>query len=69
MASHSTKSLKRELEQVLADTRKLSAKLGLLIETTDDYDMIRQLKKVDAELLDVQHNLAKAIEMEQQAHG
>lgn len=69
MASHSTRSLKVELEQYLADTRHLSTRLGQLIETTTDYDMIRQLKKIDAELVDFQHNIVIAIEMEDKSHG
>lgn len=69
MASHSTKSLKLELEKFLADTETISTKLGQLIETATDYDMIRQLKKIDAELMDFQHNIVIAIEMEERAHG
>ncbi len=69
MASHSTKNLKLELEQYLSDTRLLSEKLSRLIETTTDYDMIRQLKKIDAELLDFQHNIVIAIEMEEKGNG
>lgn len=69
MASHSTKSLKLELEQFLADTETISTKLSQLIETATDYDMIRQLKKIDAELMDFQHNIVIAIEMEERAHG
>lgn len=69
MASHSTNSLKRDLEQILSETRNLAAGLGRLIETATDYDLIRQLKKVDAELLDVQHNIAIAIDMEEKTNG
>ncbi len=69
MASHSTKSLKHELEQFLADTEIFSTKLSQLIETATDYDMIRQLKKIDAELMDFQHNIVIAIEMEERSHG
>ncbi len=69
MASHSTKSLKLELEQFLADTEIFSTKLSHLIETATDYDMIRQLKKIDAELMDFQHNIVIAIEMEDKSHG
>lgn len=69
MASHSTKSLKQELEQTLSDTRNLAVNLGRLIETATDYDLIRQLKKVDAELLDVQHNIRIAIDMEEKTNG
>lgn len=69
MASHSTKSLKLELEQFLADTEIFSTKLSQLIEISSDYDMIRQLKKIDAELMDFQHNIIIAIEMEEKSHG
>ena len=69
MASHSTRSLKHELEQFLADTEIFSTKLSQLINTATDYDMIRQLKKIDAELMDFQHNIVIAIEMEERSHG
>lgn len=69
MASHSAKSLRTELEQFLADTKAFSTKLSQLIETTTDYDMIRQLKKIDAELMDFQHNIVIAIEMEERSNG
>ncbi len=69
MVSHSTKSLKLELEQFLADTEVISTKLSQLIEMATDYDMIRQLKKIDAELMDFQHNIVIAIEMEERTHG
>lgn len=69
MASHSTKSIKLELEQFLADSEVFSTKLSQLIETATDYDMIRQLKKIDAELMDFQHNIVIAIEMEDRSHG
>ncbi len=69
MVSHSTKSLKLELEQFLADTEVISTKLSQLIEVATDYDMIRQLKKIDAELMDFQHNIVIAIEMEERTHG
>lgn len=69
MGSHSTKSLKLELEQFLADTHTFSTKLSQLIESTTNYDMIRQLKKIDAELMDFQHNIVIAIELEEKSHG
>ncbi|MBK7090678.1 MAG: hypothetical protein IPH59_02980 [bacterium] len=69
MASHSAKSLRIELEQFLADTQVFSTKLSQLIETTTNYDMIRQLKKIDAELMDFQHNIVIAIDMEEKSHG
>jgi hypothetical protein len=69
VASHSANSLKRDLEQALSDSRNLAASLGRMIETATDYDLIRQLKKVDAELLDVQHNIRIAIEMEEKTNG
>lgn len=69
MASHSAKSIKIELERFLADTQVFSTKLSQLIEATTDYDMIRQLKKIDAELMDFQHNIVIAIEMEEKPHG
>lgn len=64
MASHSAHNLKLELGKVLAESRILAGHVGQLIELTTDYEMIRQLKKIDAELLDVQHNISIALEME-----
>jgi hypothetical protein len=65
VASHSGGKLKAELEHLLSEARELSAELARVLEHTSNYDLVRQLKKVDAEMLDVQHNLALALELEE----
>lgn len=68
MAYHSAQSLKVELRALLGDTRELSQRLQRLIDATGDYDLQRQLKKIDAELLDVQHNINLALEQPVKPH-
>lgn len=65
MASHRAENLRAELENLLNEARELSADLARVLEHTSNYDLVRQLKKVDAEMLDVQHNLALALELEE----
>jgi hypothetical protein len=57
--------VKNTLEEILADAHKLSERLEYALERTTNYDLQRQLKKVDAELIDFQHSLSVAIEMEE----
>jgi hypothetical protein len=49
-----------KLNQVLADAAKLEKSVKELVRQIEDYDLERLLKKVDAELMDVQHNLILA---------
>lgn len=65
MASHRAENLRAELENLLNEARELSADLARVLDHTSNYDLVRQLKKVDAEMLDVQHNLALALELEE----
>lgn len=65
MASHSPDNIKDDLQEVLRSARELSEAIARLLGTTSNYDLMRQLKKVDAEMLDVQHNLMLAIEMQE----
>lgn len=51
------------LEEILEDSQRLSDKLEQALGHTSDYDLRRQLKKVDAELIDFQHSISVAIEM------
>ena len=52
--------LAEELDQVLEDVTMLDKSIQDLVRETEDYDLERLLKKVDAELMDVQHNLILA---------
>lgn len=65
MASHRANNIKDDLQEVLRSARELSEEIARLLGTTSNYDLMRQLKKVDAEMLDVQHNLMLAIEMQE----
>jgi hypothetical protein len=49
-----------KLNQVLEDAKKLEKSVKDLIREIEDYDLERLLKKIDAELMDVQHNLVLA---------
>jgi uncharacterized membrane protein (DUF106 family) len=49
-----------KLNQVLADAAKLEKSVKELVRQIEDYDLKRLLKKIDAELMDVQHNLILA---------
>jgi hypothetical protein len=48
------------LNQILERANRLEKSVKQLIRETEDYDLERLLKKIDAELMDVQHNLALA---------
>jgi single-stranded DNA-specific DHH superfamily exonuclease len=49
-----------KLNFVLEETRKLEKYIKELIREIEDYDLERLLKKIDAELMDTQHNLILA---------
>jgi hypothetical protein len=51
---------KDKVEKLLADTKKCAKTLGDLISDTEDIDLQRILKKIDAQLMDAQHNLVLA---------
>jgi hypothetical protein len=48
------------LNQILEEAEKLQKSLKDIIREIEDYDLERLLKKIDAELMDVQHNLVLA---------
>jgi hypothetical protein len=50
----------KKIDQVLGDAGKLEKSIKELIRETEDYDLQRLLKKIDAELMDVRHNLVSA---------
>jgi hypothetical protein len=49
-----------KLNQVLEDANRLEKSIKELVREIEDYDLERLLKKIDAELMDVQHNLVLA---------
>ncbi|KPL00056.1 MAG: hypothetical protein AMJ90_08910 [candidate division Zixibacteria bacterium SM23_73_2] len=49
-----------KIEKVLKQIQKSADDLEVLISGTNDYDLQRILKKVDAQLMDAQHNLVLA---------
>jgi len=51
---------KEKLEKVLKDIETITEVLESLICDTSDYDLQRILKKIDAQLMDAQHNLTLA---------
>lgn len=63
MGSRKPNLTKKGLEEILAATRGFSSQLERMIDEASDYDFKRQLKKVDAELIDFQHSLAVAIDL------
>ncbi len=48
------------LNQLLKEAGKLEKLTKQLLRQIEDYDLERILKKIDAELMDVQHNLVLA---------
>jgi hypothetical protein len=50
----------KKLDQILETAAKLEKSIKQLVREIEDYDLERLLKKIDAELMDVQHNLALA---------
>jgi cob(I)alamin adenosyltransferase len=50
----------KKISQLLKDANKLEKSIKELLREIEDYDLERLLKKIDAELMDVQHNLALA---------
>ena len=49
-----------KLNQVTEEANKLEKSIKGLIREIDDYDLKRLLKKIDADLMDAQHNLVLA---------
>jgi hypothetical protein len=49
-----------KINQVLGETNKLGKSIKGLIREIEDYDLGRLLKKIDADLMDTQHNLVLA---------
>ena len=65
MGSHRDALIKDELRKMLEEARAIANRLEQWIDLAQDYDLQRQLKKVDAELIDFQHAISVAINMEE----
>lgn len=63
MGSHRDILIKDELRKILDETQSITARLQQWVDLAQDYDFQRQLKKIDAELIDFQHAISVAIDM------
>ncbi len=52
-----------KINRILEEANKLEKSMKGLIREIEDYDLKRLLKKIDAELMDVQHNLVLATKL------
>ncbi|OGC85450.1 MAG: hypothetical protein A2W07_04535 [candidate division Zixibacteria bacterium RBG_16_43_9] len=50
-------STRERIEELIEDAAKLEKKIKRLVTESKDYDLSRLLKKVDAEMMDLQHSL------------
>jgi len=55
--------MEKKLKEIIAATEKAAREIRELIAQTNDYDLQRLLKKVDAELSDTLHDLAIAVRL------
>ena len=65
MGSHRDALIKDELRKMVEEAQAIANRLEQWINLAQDYDFQRQLKKVDAELIDFQHAISVAIKMEE----
>jgi len=65
VGSHRDALIKDELRKMLEEAQAIAKRLEQWIDLAQDYDFQRQLKKVDAELIDFQHAISVAINMEE----
>lgn len=56
-------SATEKLEALLKEAAKLEKGVKRVLSESKDYDLSRLLKKVDAELMDLQHNLNLACQL------
>jgi len=65
VGSHRDALIKDELRKMVEEAQAIANRLEQWIDLAQDYDFQRQLKKVDAELIDFQHAISVAIKMEE----
>ncbi len=56
---------KESLESARELSRELAQRIGRLVDATSDYDLERLLKKIEAQVMDIQHNLNLACRISQ----
>lgn len=49
------------LENASRLSRELAHEIKTLVDSTEDYDLLRLVKKIEAELMDVRHNINLAL--------
>ncbi len=57
------------LEKASLLSRELAHEIRTLVDSTEDYDLLRLAKKIEAELMDVQHNINLALRIAQDYSG
>jgi hypothetical protein len=57
------------LERARALSRELAHLIKDLVGSTSDYDLERLLKKIEAEVMDIQHNLKLATRISEDGEG
>ena len=60
---------KTRLAKAKALSRELADEINELVTETSDYDLERLLKKIEAEIMDIQHNLKLAIRISEHSEG
>jgi hypothetical protein len=48
---------RKRINEAYTLSQKLAAEIKSLVDETQDYDLQRLLKKVEAQVMDIQHNL------------
>jgi len=51
---------KEEVERLRQLSKDLGAGINDMIQSSEDYDFVRLLKKIEAQIMDIQHNLKLA---------
>ncbi len=59
-------SITDKIEELLEDATRLEKGIKKLLSESKDYDLNRLLKKVDAEIMDLQHSLDVAYKFAQE---
>jgi hypothetical protein len=49
-----------EIEKLRQLSKDLGSGINSMVKTSEDYDLVRLLKKIEAQVMDVQHNLKLA---------
>lgn len=50
----------KEIERLRQLSKDLGAGINEMIRSSEDYDLVRLLKKIEAQVMDIQHNLKLA---------